>query len=233
MKMRKCKICGETKSINEFHHRLCRCKPYILAVCKTCVNKKFTDRYKTDPQFRKDKCQQRNKNRERVKARNPLLYHRRNGISKAKRRKLNFNLLNQDWVGCDYHHLNDNDVVAIPERVHMQAKSARQYADGITHKSSIVSFYGSLKNMIKNTPQGKPYTNKLADEFFNKINYERTRRTKKRWDKINFVYRKNYYRNHREQYKTKSKEYNLKNKETIKIKQHVAYLRRKQKRVGV
>lgn len=65
--------------------------------------------------------------------------------SNAKRqRELGFNPLNEPFPGSVWHHINDQDVVAIPKEVHVKFGGYRR----IRHRLLIFEYYGSLKNMI-------------------------------------------------------------------------------------
>lgn len=66
--------------------------------------------------------------------------------SSAKRyRNLGFNLLNEAFKGSVWHHINNNDVVAIPEEIHL----AHFTGETKRHRDLILSHYGNLKNMLK------------------------------------------------------------------------------------
>lgn len=69
-------------------------------------------------------------------------------IAQAKRkmryRELKFNPLNELFENSVWHHINDVDVVAIPEEVHLKTK----YPNREIHRKLVLEYYGSIENMI-------------------------------------------------------------------------------------
>lgn len=61
-----------------------------------------------------------------------------------RRRKMGFNPLNGAFEGSVWHHVNDVDVVAIPESVHRRLGRS----DAELHRKLILEYYGSLEAMI-------------------------------------------------------------------------------------
>lgn len=69
------------------------------------------------------------------------------GRKDAKRRKLGFNLLNDNFPNSVGHHINDNDVVYILEDIHLYCYAGH---DVDKHRKLVLEFYGSLDNMVNN-----------------------------------------------------------------------------------
>lgn len=65
-----------------------------------------------------------------------------------RRRKMGFNKLNNRFFDSCWHHINNNDVVAIPKRIHEKFSSN----SNVKHRELIMNYYGSLENMLKNLP---------------------------------------------------------------------------------
>ena len=65
-----------------------------------------------------------------------------------RRRKMGFNKLNNKFNESVWHHINNNDVVAIPKSIHEKFSSNSTEK----HRELIINYYGSLENMLKNLP---------------------------------------------------------------------------------
>lgn len=66
--------------------------------------------------------------------------------AKLKRQKgFGFNPLNKIFIGAVGHHVNNQDIVYIPEMIHNMARNCSR---GI-HRKVVLEHYGSLENMIK------------------------------------------------------------------------------------
>jgi hypothetical protein len=69
-----------------------------------------------------------------------------------RRRSLGFNPLNKSFSGSVWHHINDQDVVAIAEVVHLKFGGGH---DRIHHRRKIWQYYGrSIENMIAGVSVG-------------------------------------------------------------------------------
>lgn len=68
-------------------------------------------------------------------------------IARVQKRKKNlgFNQLNQAFPDCVWHHVTDDDVVAIPKHIHRASSDITREK----HQQRVLDYYGSLENMIK------------------------------------------------------------------------------------
>jgi hypothetical protein len=63
-----------------------------------------------------------------------------------RRRKMGFNKLNNRFNESVWHHINNDDVVAIPKSIHEKFSSNSTGK----HRELIMNYYCSLENMLKN-----------------------------------------------------------------------------------
>jgi hypothetical protein len=98
-------------------------------------------------QWRKDHYQARREEElERVKEYNQTTEGKATKLKcYAKRcRDLGFNSLNESFPGSVWHHINNEDVVAIQEEVHLKFIGISREK----HRRLVLEYYGSLENMI-------------------------------------------------------------------------------------
>jgi len=60
--------------------------------------------------------------KQRWKQENPAKYANENRRRKAKRRVLGFHPLNSPFPGCEGHHINPQDVIYIPKKLHLSVR---------------------------------------------------------------------------------------------------------------
>jgi len=58
-----------------------------------------------------------------------------------------FNPLNETFENSIWHHINNDDVVAIPREIHRKYYAGRNVQK---HRDLILAYYGNLENMLKN-----------------------------------------------------------------------------------
>lgn len=69
-------------------------------------------------------------------------------IRNVRRRKnLGYNMLNTYFVGSAGHHINDVDVVFVPENVHASLCAGPNKE---LHREWVMNWYGDLDNMVNN-----------------------------------------------------------------------------------
>jgi len=69
--------------------------------------------------------------------------------NQAKRRSYGYNMLNIYFLDSVGHHINNMDVVFIPENVHISCYAGPRKEK---HREQIMNYYGDLDNMVNNVP---------------------------------------------------------------------------------
>ena len=104
------------------------------------IKERMKENYKKNSEYCKKKMKKwYRKNPDKIS-----IYH-------SKRRKLGYNILNTYFENSVGHHVNNNDVVYIPENIHLSclAGHSRDF-----HRQRVLNYYGSLENMIQGNIQG-------------------------------------------------------------------------------
>jgi len=73
--------------------------------------------------------------------------------SQAKKRRYGFNMLNVYFPGSAAHHVNDFDVVFIPNVIHSSFGGGKNKE---LHRKKAMDLYGSLENMINGKIPSRP-----------------------------------------------------------------------------
>lgn len=128
---KRCSCCGEDLNREKFT-RDKRKKDGLCVWCKLCHR-----------QYSKD-WRRKNSKKKRANNRN---YYQRNleyfSKRSARQRGLGFNPLNKFFPGCHWHHINDQNVVAIPGYIHMMYECS----NAGEHRRLVLEHYGSIENM--------------------------------------------------------------------------------------
>jgi len=147
--LKRCSKCKVWKPLSEFSKNKSR-KDGLKYWCKQCQSKYSKGYYQKNRkrelaqmyEYRKNHKKEINEYR---KAHKDELRRQH-----SKQRNLGYNPLNNWFKGCVMHHINDIDVVFIPDKIHRKF-----IGNGLTldqHRKRILEYYGSLERMITNNP---------------------------------------------------------------------------------
>ena len=115
--MRECKFCNINKHLNSNFYKVRKELENRRYICKDCALKQKLAWKKTE----KGKLNNRkwNNNNKRKQARHEGRYRLKEKIYKIKReRDLGFIPLNEKFDGSVAHHINNNEIIYIPEEIH-------------------------------------------------------------------------------------------------------------------
>ena len=177
--MKRCSECKEWKSKSEFHKDksrkdgLCnRCKQ-----CKTEYNQEYYQKNRKqlikqmskyneihkDEKIEYDKqYNQKNKKRRNKQYKQWYKKHKKQKTEYTKahkeeirknnshRRGFGYNPLNEWKEGFVTHHINDIDVIFIPQKIHEKFRSKGHTLE--YHRDKILKYYGSIERMVNNNP---------------------------------------------------------------------------------
>jgi hypothetical protein len=117
------------------------------------INKIYTEKHKEQKSLYDKIYYQKNK----IKIKKYNKTYRQSTIGKeqeikhqSKRRNLEFNPLNKPFEGSVFHHLTNKYGAYIPEYIHLQCLAGKNTR---LHRKRVFTYYGSLQNIINNTPQ--------------------------------------------------------------------------------
>ena len=152
-----CPQCGVNKPKSEYP-KDASFKSGVSCYCKTCKNKqrsviakspygKATNR-KKQATYEKTEKGKENKRKFRTSPKGRIM--RKKAKSKRKR-GMGFIQLNKPFIGSVAHHINDQEVVHIPELIHVMGRDKTREK----HRKMILDYYGSIDNMIINRVSNK------------------------------------------------------------------------------
>jgi len=177
MELKRCSRCKQWKLLSEFYKDK-RAKDGLQSRCKQCwtiyyredkkritiqrhkyreIHKEEVKEYNHQYYLKnKKRCNERDKeyrlnHQEQIKQYR-LEHKEEKRKYESKYRSLGYNPLNEWFEGAHMHHINNNDVIFIPEDIHLKFNG-----NGFTterHRNALLQYYGSIKNMINNNPIG-------------------------------------------------------------------------------
>lgn len=145
---KRCGKCKEIKPLVAFPNSVKRAKDktyrYKSSWCRKCTNAKTRNRESW-------KIYKKIYDKKWIKTENGKLSRRKtHSEQKAKRKKYGYNMLNVYFPGSVGHHINDMDVVFIPENIHVSCYCGKNKE---LHRKKLLDLYGNIENMINNIPE--------------------------------------------------------------------------------
>ena len=149
MFLKRCSECKQWKAKKEFNKNRCR-KDGLQDYCKQCRTE-YRKIHKKEIADYAHKYHQENREQELERMREYKKTHKEEQRKRdSQKRGLGYNPLNKWFEGSVMHHIDNESVIFIPDKIHRRFNGRGHTLE--QHRDKILEYYGSLKRMVSNNP---------------------------------------------------------------------------------